>query len=171
MLAERYDLTGRVALVTGGTRGLGRATVRALAEAGADPVVSSRRADACGQTADEVRRLGRRALGHACHMADWDAIDRLVEAAYGTSDRGDILVNNAGIAPLHDTPEDITERLWDKILRVNLTAVGAIHYFASDAASFTTGAVLAVDGEAQWSLAGGGAQAERFTGSLFKGRA
>src|SRR4051794_37067651 len=99
-LAERYDLTGRVAVVTGGTRGLGRATVRALAEAGADVVVSSRKQDACEQAAEEVRRLGRRALAHACHMGDWDAIERLVDGAYAAFDRVDILVNNAGISPL-----------------------------------------------------------------------
>ena len=119
-LAERYDLTGRVALVTGGTRGLGRATVRALAEAGADIVVSSRKQDACEEAAEEVRRLGRRALAHACHMGDWDAIERLVEAAYGAFEKVDILVNNAGISPLYPSPEAVTEELWDKTLGVNL---------------------------------------------------
>ena len=53
-------------------------------------------------------------------MADWDAIDRLVEVAYGAFERVDILVNNAAISPLYDTPEDLTEELWDKTLGVNL---------------------------------------------------
>jgi NAD(P)-dependent dehydrogenase (short-subunit alcohol dehydrogenase family) len=77
-------------------------------------------------------------------MADWDAIDRLVEAAYGAFERVDILVNNAGISLLYDTPEDITEELWDKTLGVNLKG------------PFTLTALV-------------GAQAERSNGSLFKG--
>ena len=72
---ELFDLTGRVALVTGGTRGLGRAIVRALAQAGADVIVASRKQEACDEAAAEVRRLGRRALAHVCHVGHWDEID------------------------------------------------------------------------------------------------
>jgi NAD(P)-dependent dehydrogenase (short-subunit alcohol dehydrogenase family) len=259
---DRFDLTGRVALVTGGTRGLGRAIIRTLAQAGADVVVSSRKQDACEEAAREVR-------AHCCHVGHWDELDGLVDAAYAEFGRVDVLVNNAGIAPTYPNPQGVTEELWDKTLAVNLkgpfrltslvgermvagdggsivniTSIGgvrpthdilpyaaakaglnaltlgfadalgpkvrvnavmpgpfltdisrswdhdafadrartfplrragapdelsaAVLYFASEASSFTTGAVLAVDGGAQWSLAGGGDQAGY--GSIYQGK-
>jgi NAD(P)-dependent dehydrogenase (short-subunit alcohol dehydrogenase family) len=267
---DRFDLTGRVALVTGGTRGLGRAIVRTLAQAGADVVVSSRKQEACDEAADEVRRAGRRALAHVCHVGRWDEIDGLVAAAYDEFGRIDVLVNNAGMAPTYPDPQGVTEELWDKTLAVNLkgpfrltslvgarmvagdggsivniSSIGGIRpthdilpyaaakaglnaltvgfadalgpkvrvnavmpgpfrtdisrhwnneafaerartfalrragepdelsaavlYFASDASSFTTGAVLAVDGGAQWCMAGGGDQARGYT-SIYDGK-
>jgi len=266
---DRFDLTGRVALVTGGTRGLGRAIVRTLAQAGADVVVASRKQEACDEAADEVRRAGRRALAHVCHVGRWNEIDALVDAAYDEFGRIDVLVNNAGMAPTYPNPQGVTEELWDKTIAVNLkgpfrltslvgarmvegdggsivniSSIGgvrpthdilpyaaakaglnaltvgfadalgpkvrvnavmpgpfrtdisrhwdheafaersrtfalrragepdalsaAVLYFASDAASFTTGATLAVDGGAQWCMAGGGDQARGY-GSIYDG--
>ena len=268
--AELFDLTGRVALVTGGTRGLGRSILRTLAQAGADVVVSSRKQEACEEAAAEVRSFGRRAFAHCCHIGHWDEIDGLVDAAYENFGQVDILVNNAGLAPTYPNPQGVTEDLWDKTIGVNLkgpyrlmalvgermvagdggsiiniSSIGgvrptndilpyaaakaglnaltigfadalgpkvrvnavmpgpfltdisrnwdheafadrartfplrragdpdelasAVLYFASDASSFTTGAVLAVDGGAQWSLAGGGEQAE-YGHSLYDGK-
>jgi NAD(P)-dependent dehydrogenase (short-subunit alcohol dehydrogenase family) len=268
---ELFDLTGRVALVTGGTRGLGRSIVRMLAAAGADIVVSSRTQDACEECVEEVRALGRRGVAHSCHVGHWDEIETLVEAAYDEFGHIDVLVNNAGMAPTYPNPHGVTEELWDKTLGVNLkgpfrlmalvgermiagdggsivniTSIGgvrpthdilpyaaakaglnaltlgfadalgpkvrvnavmpgpfrtdisknwdheafaeraktfplrragepdelaaAVLYFASDASSFTTGAVLAIDGGAQWSLAGGGGAAQRGYGSIYEGR-
>jgi len=118
--AEIFDLSGRVALVTGGTRGLGHEIVLALAAAGADVVVSSRKQDACEEVAEEVRALGREALPHACHVGSWDQVDALSEAAYERFGKVDVLVNNAGMAPLYPSPLDLTEELWDKTLAVNL---------------------------------------------------
>jgi NAD(P)-dependent dehydrogenase (short-subunit alcohol dehydrogenase family) len=262
---DRFSLSGRVALVTGGTRGLGRAIVRTLAQAGADVVVASRKQEACDDAADEVRRAGRRALAYVCHMGHWDEIDGLVDAAYDEFGQIDVLVNNAGLAPTYPDPQGVTEELWDKTLGVNLkgpfrltalvgprmaeagggsivniSSIGgvrpthdilpyaaakaglnaltigfadafgptvrvnaimpgpfrtdiskhwnqeafaeraktfplrragepdeltaAVLYFASAASSFTTGAVLAVDGGAQWCMAGGGDQARGYTG-------
>jgi NAD(P)-dependent dehydrogenase (short-subunit alcohol dehydrogenase family) len=118
---SRFDLTGRTALVTGGSRGLGRETVLALAEAGADVLIASRRVESCERVAAEVRRrTGRRAVAHACHVGRWDEVTALAETAYETFGRVDILVNNAGMSPLYDTPASVTEALWDKVLDVNL---------------------------------------------------
>lgn len=268
--AELFDLTGRVALVTGGTRGLGRSILRTLALAGADIVVSSRKLEACEEAADEIRALGRKALAYCCHVGHWDEIDGLVDAAYDEFGHVDILVNNAGLAPTYPNPQGVTEELWDKTIAVNLkgpfrltaligermvagdggsivniSSIGGVRptndilpyaaakaglnaltvgfadalgpkvrvnavmpgpfltdiarnwdheafaerartfplrragdpselaasvlYFASDASSFTTGAVLAVDGGAQWSLAGGGEQAA-YGHSLYDGK-
>jgi NAD(P)-dependent dehydrogenase (short-subunit alcohol dehydrogenase family) len=267
---DRFDLTGRVALITGGTRGLGRAIIHTLAGAGADIVVSSRKQDACDEAAAEARSIGRRALAYACHVGQWDDLEGLVDAAYAEFGRIDILVNNAGIAPTYPDPRGVTEDLWDKVIAVNLkgpfrltalvgarmaesdggaivniSSIGSVRptrdilpyaaakaglnaltvgfadafgpkvrvnavmpgpfltdisrnwdheafaerartfplrragapeelasavlYFASDASSFTTGAVLAVDGGAQWSLAGGGEEADH-VGSLYDGK-
>ena len=115
-----FDLSGRVALVTGGTRGLGLAIARAFAAAGADVVVASRKADACLQVAAELRSAGGRALGHPCHVGRWDDLARLVEAAYGEFGRVDVLVNNAGVSPLYSTLPEVTEELFDKVIAVNL---------------------------------------------------
>ena len=115
------SLEGRVALVTGGTRGLGRETVTALARAGADVVIASRKQDACDEVAREVSAAtGRRAFARACHMGSWGDVESLVDAAYGEFGRVDVLVNNAGIAPLYPSLVDVSEELFDKVLAVNL---------------------------------------------------
>jgi NAD(P)-dependent dehydrogenase (short-subunit alcohol dehydrogenase family) len=113
-------LAGKVALVTGGSRGLGRAMVLAFADAGADIVITSRKLDACKAVAAEVEAMGRRALPVACHVGHWDEIDGLVEQAYDSFGRVDVLVNNAGMSPLYPDLESVTEELWDKVLGVNL---------------------------------------------------
>jgi NAD(P)-dependent dehydrogenase (short-subunit alcohol dehydrogenase family) len=115
-----FDLSGRVALVTGGSRGLGRAMVRGFARAGADVVIASRKLEACEEAAVEVRSLGREALAHACHVADWDALEGLVDAVYERFGRLDVLVNNAGMSPLASSSLETSEELYDKVLGVNL---------------------------------------------------
>lgn len=114
-----FDLTGKVALVTGGSRGLGWQMVRAFAAAGADVVIASRKLDACEVAAKEIRQLGRRALPVAAHVGRWDDVDRLVDAAYDEFGKVDILVNNAGMSPLAPSSEETTEELFDKVLGVN----------------------------------------------------
>lgn len=116
-----FDLTGRVAVVTGGTRGLGREMVLAFAAAGADVVIASRKLEACEQTAQEVRAAtGRRALPVAAHMARWQDAETLAEAAYLEFGKVDVLVNNAGMSPRYPDPASVSEDLWDKVLGVNL---------------------------------------------------
>jgi NAD(P)-dependent dehydrogenase (short-subunit alcohol dehydrogenase family) len=115
-----FDLSGRVALVTGGTRGLGLAIARAFSTAGADIMVASRKEDACLQVAAELRGGGGRAVGHPCHVGRWDEVERLVEAAYGEFGRVDVLVNNAGVSPLYSALSEVTEELFDKVIAVNL---------------------------------------------------
>jgi NAD(P)-dependent dehydrogenase (short-subunit alcohol dehydrogenase family) len=119
-LQSLFDLTGKVALVTGGSRGLGREMVRAFAAVGADVVVASRKLENCVRVAEEVRALGRKALPVACHVGRWEEIDRLVDAAYKEFGRVDILVNNAGMSPLYPSLRDVSEDLFDKVLAVNL---------------------------------------------------
>jgi hypothetical protein len=115
------DLSGKVAVVTGGSRGIGRAVVQGFAEAGADVVIASRKIDSCQQAAEEVMAsTGSRATAMACHVAYWDQCDQLVEAVYEEYGRCDVLVNNAGLSPLYGALEDITEEYYDKVHGVNL---------------------------------------------------
>jgi NAD(P)-dependent dehydrogenase (short-subunit alcohol dehydrogenase family) len=150
------QLAGRVALVTGGTRGLGWEMIRAFAEQGADVIITSRRQDACNVTA-------------------WAQCDRLVEASYERFGRVDILANDAGLSPLYPSVDAIDEaaiqagpfltdvsKAWDmdafqKIADSSIALrrggqpheiVGATLYFASEASSFCTGAILRLDGGA-----------------------
>jgi len=118
MSANLFDLSGKVALVTGGSRGLGLQMVRAFAEHGADVIIVSRKLDACEAVAEEVRALGRRALAVSAHVGRWDEIDRLVERAYAEFGRVDILVNNAGMSPALASHE-VTESLFDSVLNLN----------------------------------------------------
>ncbi|MGW0022547.1 SDR family NAD(P)-dependent oxidoreductase [Rhodococcus sp. NPDC003382] len=121
MTDQALPLEGKVALVTGGSRGLGREMVLAFARAGADTVIVSRKIDSCEKLAAEVvETTGRRALPVACHVGDWDALDGLVERTYAEFGRIDILVNNAGMSPLYDSLGNISEALWDKVFDVNL---------------------------------------------------
>ena len=115
-----FDLSGRVAIVTGATRGLGRAIAGAFAHAGAEVVVVSRKADACEHTVAELRGAGARAVAYPCHVGRWDELDGLVEFAYGEFGRVDVLVNNAGVSPVYGTLGDVSEALFDKVVAVNL---------------------------------------------------
>lgn len=113
-----FDLSGKVILVTGGSRGLGYQMVKAFAEQGADLVIASRKLDACEAVADEVRALGRRALAVACHVGKWAEVERLVEVVYAEFGRIDVLVNNAGMSPAVPSHE-VSEELFDKVLGLN----------------------------------------------------
>ena len=113
-----FDLSGKVALVTGGSRGLGYQMVKAFAERGADVVIASRKLERCEEVAGEVRALGRRALAVAVHAAHWDSLDALVETVYSEFGRIDILVNNAGMSPPMASDE-VTEQLFDSVLGLN----------------------------------------------------
>jgi NAD(P)-dependent dehydrogenase (short-subunit alcohol dehydrogenase family) len=119
---DAFDLSGRTALVTGGSRGLGRETVLAFARAGADVMIVSRKLEACEALAEEVRAsTGRRAIACACHVGRWKELDRLVETAYEQLGRVDVLVNNAGSSPLYDELSAVSEELWRKVIDVNLS--------------------------------------------------
>ncbi|MFE6488432.1 SDR family NAD(P)-dependent oxidoreductase [Streptomyces sp. NPDC057757] len=117
--ADLFDLSGKVALVTGGSRGLGREMVRAFATAGADVVIASRKAGACETVAAEVRDLGRRALPVAAHVGHWDDLARLADAAYDEFGKVDVLVNNAGMSPVAPSAAETSEELFDKVVGVN----------------------------------------------------
>jgi NAD(P)-dependent dehydrogenase (short-subunit alcohol dehydrogenase family) len=113
-----FDLTGKIALVTGGSRGLGHQMVRAFAERGADCIVASRKLDNCEAVADEVRALGRRAMAVQLHAAKWPSIDAMIERVYAEWGRVDILVNNAGMSPAMPSHE-VTEELFDSVVGLN----------------------------------------------------
>jgi NAD(P)-dependent dehydrogenase (short-subunit alcohol dehydrogenase family) len=118
--AQLFDLSGKVAVVTGGSRGIGRAVAQGLAAAGADVVVASRKLDSCEAAAREIEAAtGRRALPVGCHVGRWGDCDRLVETVYGALGRCDVLVNNAGMSPLYDDLPSVTQELYDKVHAVN----------------------------------------------------
>lgn len=113
-----FDFTGKVALVTGGSRGLGYRMVKALATRGADVIVASRKLENCETVAEECRALGRKAMAYGVHCGRWDEIDGLIAATYAEFGRVDILINNAGMSPAcpsHEMPEN----LFDSVLNLN----------------------------------------------------
>jgi NAD(P)-dependent dehydrogenase (short-subunit alcohol dehydrogenase family) len=115
---DLFDLSGKIAVITGGSRGLGLQMVRAFAARGADVVIASRKLDACEAAAVEVEAMGRRALPISVNASDWAQMDRLAEAAYDHFGRVDILVNNAGMSPAMPSHE-MTEAWFDKIVSLN----------------------------------------------------
>jgi len=119
-LTELLDMTGKVAVVTGGSRGIGRAVAEGFALAGADVVIASRKLENCRTAAKEIEAAtGRRALPVDCHVGRWDDAEHLVETVYDEFGRCDVLVNNAGMSPVYDSLTSVTEELYDKVHAVN----------------------------------------------------
>ena len=103
---ELFDLTDRVVLVTGGSRGLGREMAFAAARCGADVIIASRNYESCVSTAEEIAAAtGRTAFPYQVHVGRWDELDGLVDAAYDRFGRVDVLINNAGMSPLYESAE------------------------------------------------------------------
>ena len=115
-----FSLGGRVALVTGGSRGIGRASALGLARAGADVVVASRKLSDLEKVSEEIEGLGRKSLAVAAHVARMDQIKDLVSKVKDEFGKIDILVNNAATNPVMDHALDIEERAWDTVMNLNL---------------------------------------------------
>ncbi|KHK91182.1 SDR family NAD(P)-dependent oxidoreductase [Novosphingobium malaysiense] len=113
-----FDFTGKVALVTGGSRGLGYQMVKAFAERGCDVIIASRKLENCEAVAEECRALGVRAMALSAHVGRWDACTELVQQAWDAFGRVDILVNNAGMSPAQPSHE-VTEKLFDSVVNLN----------------------------------------------------
>ena len=123
-----------MALITGGSRGLGREIAFGLARCGADVVIASRSYDSCVATAKEIENeTGRSALPYSVHVGRWDDLAGLVDASYERFGKVDVLINNAGMSPVYDSLGSVTEKLFDVVLNLN-------------ASSYTTCATTRVDG-------------------------
>ena len=121
MSANLFDLEGRVSIVTGGSRGIGREVSLAFARAGASVVVASRKLENCEALVTEIEAdSGGSALAVQYHAGDWEANERLLALTEERFGRLDVLMNNAGMSPLYDKLSDVTESLYDKVLDVNL---------------------------------------------------
>ncbi len=123
--AELFDLTGRVAVVTGASRGIGEAVARCYARAGAAVVLASRRQEALDVVAAGIREAGGRALAVACHTGDPEQVRALVERTVAELGGIDVLVNNAGTNPHFGPLLEATEGQWDKTFEVNVK--GYVH--------------------------------------------
>jgi NAD(P)-dependent dehydrogenase (short-subunit alcohol dehydrogenase family) len=119
---ELFDLTGKVAIVTGGGSGIGRQMAEGLAEAGANLVLCARKAERCEQAARELAQLGVRTLGLGCDVRDPEQVQAVVHRARHEFGSVDVLVNNAGTV-WGAAPEDMPLEGWQKVVDVNLTGV------------------------------------------------
>ena len=115
-----FDLTGKTAIITGGSRGLGQQMALAFADNGANVVIASRKLENCEAVAEQVRARGVRAKAIAYHAASWSDAERLASESIAEFGNIDILVNNAGMSPLYSSLVDVSEDLYDKVMGVNL---------------------------------------------------
>jgi len=113
------DMTGKVVLITGGSRGLGRAMSLGFAEQGADVAITSRKIESCEKAAGEIRAMGRKAFIYACHIGHWGELDSLVDAVYKYFGKVDVLINNAGLSPVAPSLVETSEALFDTVIGVN----------------------------------------------------
>lgn len=119
MILEKLSLKGKIAIVTGASRGLGRSMALGLAEAGADVAIVSRGLPDLEKVAEEIRSLGRRALPISADMSNLEDISKMVDKVQNEFNKIDILVNNAGTT-IRMTVEEFTEEAWDKVIALNL---------------------------------------------------
>lgn len=119
-ISNQFDLSGKVAIVTGASKGIGKAIAEALAQQGAHVVVSSRKQEAVDEVAKEITYQGWKASASACHMGDDDQIKRLAENTIKTLGRVDIVVNNAAANPVFGPVEDAGDDAFQKIMQVNV---------------------------------------------------
>lgn len=115
-----YNFDGRIVLITGGSRGLGRAMALGFAEQGANVAIASRKLESCEETAKEIEAFGVQALPIAAHVGRWNEIEPMVERVMAHFGRIDVLINNAGMSPLYPSLDQISEELFDKVIGVNL---------------------------------------------------
>jgi NAD(P)-dependent dehydrogenase (short-subunit alcohol dehydrogenase family) len=117
---EVFDLTGKVVVVTGGSRGLGKEIATAVARQGADVVIASRKLENCVQLAQDItKETGRQTMPYAVHVGHWDELEPFVNAVYDRFGRVDVLFNNAGMSPVYDKLTDVTEKLFDSVINLN----------------------------------------------------
>ena len=121
-IKHKMRLEGKVAIVTGASKGIGESIARGFAESGAAVVISSRNQDAVDQVAENYRADGLSAIGIACHVADPEQRKALVDGTIAQFGRIDILVNNAAINPYYGPLEGSEEKVFDKIMDVNVKA-------------------------------------------------
>jgi NAD(P)-dependent dehydrogenase (short-subunit alcohol dehydrogenase family) len=115
-----FDLTGKVVVVTGGSRGLGHEIAYAVARQGASVVIASRKRENCEQVADGIKsETGRDTMPYGVHVGRWDELEPFVDAVYDRFGRVDVLFNNAGMSPVYDKLTDVTEKLFDSVVNLN----------------------------------------------------
>lgn len=143
-MSPLFDFTGRTVIVTGASRGLGRAIALGFAEAGANVVVSSRKREGCDAVVGEIEVLGGRAAAIACHTGQWDALPGLIDGALAAFGRIDTLVNNAGIAPTAESSLAASEELFDKTVAVNMKGPFRLAALARAHLAATKGSIINV---------------------------
>ena len=119
-MSTLFDLTGKVAIITGSTKGIGKSIAEEYARAGAKVVISSRKADACQQVADELRGQGFDALPVACHVGDKAQLQNLVDQTLAAFGRIDVLVCNAATNPVYGPTHTVSDEAFDKIMGTNV---------------------------------------------------
>lgn len=141
-MTDMFDVSGKVVLVTGGSRGLGRAMSLEFARRGAKVVVASRKLEACESLVKQIIDAGGDALALACHVGHWDTLQSTVDAVVAHYGRLDVLVNNAGMSPVAPSLLETSEALVDKILDINLKGPLRLTALAAHAMSRTGGGAI-----------------------------
>jgi NAD(P)-dependent dehydrogenase (short-subunit alcohol dehydrogenase family) len=117
---KQFSMEGKVTLVTGASRGIGRATAVAFAEAGSDVILTSRKVEDLEKVAAEIRSLGRRALVISAHLGKMEDVRKVADTAIAAFGKVDVLINNAGTSPIFASFLETDERLWDTIVSLNM---------------------------------------------------
>ena len=125
-IKEQFNLEGKVAIITGSSKGIGKAIAKGLAENGAQVVISSRSQEACDVVVAELKKEGLSAIGIACHIGKDDQRKQLISKTIAAFGRIDILVNNAATNPVYSPIEEIDPVIFDKIMEINVKAPWAL---------------------------------------------